>query len=103
VHRAIPEKELPPTPAATGWLYQPPESGGRDGAAETVGVEVSTLIGWLDVVVPAGPLIVQDIVVESSCANECGTHPLVGLPVFGLQFQLRKTAFPYQPGLHGAI
>ena len=41
VHEAMPEKELPLTVAATGWLYQPLESGGRDGVTETVGVEAS--------------------------------------------------------------
>jgi hypothetical protein len=41
VHEAIREKELPPKEAVTGWLYQPFESGGRDRAPPTVGVEAS--------------------------------------------------------------
>ena len=41
VHEAIPEKELPLKEAVTGWLYQPFESGGRDRAPPTVGVEAS--------------------------------------------------------------
>jgi hypothetical protein len=42
VHDAIPENALPWNPTASGWLYQPPESGGRVGVAEAVGEEVST-------------------------------------------------------------
>jgi hypothetical protein len=43
VHDAIPEKEQPLTEAMTGRVYQPLESGGRDGAADTVGLEASYL------------------------------------------------------------
>ena len=41
VHEAMPEKELPLKDAVTGWLNQPFESGGRDRAPPTVGVEAS--------------------------------------------------------------
>jgi hypothetical protein len=42
VHDTMPENEDALTAAGTGWLYQPPESGGREGAAVAVGEEVST-------------------------------------------------------------
>ena len=42
MQEAMPENELAVTAAMTGWLYQPPESGGRDGTAVAVGEEVST-------------------------------------------------------------
>ena len=37
----IPEKELPATEALTAWLYQPPESEARAGAAVAVGEDAS--------------------------------------------------------------
>jgi hypothetical protein len=42
VHDAIPENEFALSAAATGWLYQLPESGDREGAAVAVGEEIST-------------------------------------------------------------
>ena len=38
----MPENAVPLTVAVSGWLYQPVESGGRDGATVAVGEEVST-------------------------------------------------------------
>ena len=38
----MPEKELPLMAPATGWLYQPFESGGRAGVTVAVGEESST-------------------------------------------------------------
>jgi hypothetical protein len=52
VHEAIPENEEPLTAAATGWLYQLPESAGREGAAVAVGDEISSLMNANRVSVP---------------------------------------------------
>jgi hypothetical protein len=104
VQEAIPEKELAVTAAVTAWLYQPFESGARAGVTEAVGVEISTLIGWVVVVCPDGPAIVQDAAVDESCTYECGTQREVGFPPsWGLHVQLSDTSLVYQPALHGAV
>ena len=41
----MPEKALPWKDTATGWLYQPPESGGREGAAVAVGEGQAQFVG----------------------------------------------------------
>ena len=43
----MPENELPCVVGVTAWLYQPFESGGRDGVTVAVGEEVSTSNGKL--------------------------------------------------------
>jgi hypothetical protein len=103
VHDAIPENELPLNENATGWLYQPLESGGREGAADAVGEEVSRLTGCVELPPPEGPATVHDALVWVSCAYECGTHPDVGFPPsFGLQVQLIATMLVYQRALQAA-
>ena len=51
VHAAMPEKALPLKETESGWLYQPFESGGRDGIADAVGFETSTRIVYGCVIV----------------------------------------------------
>jgi hypothetical protein len=43
----MPANELPDTVALTGWVYQPFESGPRDGTTETVGLDASYWKGSL--------------------------------------------------------
>ena len=43
------ENEAPVTEEATGWLYQPFESGGREGVTDIVGDEASY---WNEALVP---------------------------------------------------
>lgn len=66
VQETIPEKDFPLTVAVTGWVYQPLKSGGRDGATDADGLDVSTFSAWLTVVGPDGPVIVHEIVVMVS-------------------------------------
>jgi hypothetical protein len=59
VHEAMPETELPDTLAATGWLYQSPESGRRGRDTETIGPEASYLNTALSAVAVLPALSVQ--------------------------------------------
>ena len=66
VQDLMPENELPRKPTASGWLYQPLESGGRSGAPEIVGEDDSTFSGKLCVALAVPHQTSHETVVAAS-------------------------------------
>src|SRR5579884_676111 len=97
----MPENELALGAPVTGWLYQPLESGGRDGTTVAVGEGVSTLMYCPPLPDPAGPVTSQNASSATSFANDCVTHvPGLADPPDGDHVQYSSTGPVYQPAPH---
>ena len=99
----MPENALPPNETATGWLYQPPRSGGRATVTMAVGLEISTWILYGNAILGgAGQLTSHSTIRLVSPLNGISAvHAADGTAaVIGLNVQLRSTGVVYHPDLH---